>query len=214
MILGIYDNKGKMKKGTPLLIALLGITFALSIWGVSEVWAQTKETHASLKSSITDLQKSDTEIIRDIGAQVSGIQTTLAATGISPDAVTAIVTTMKDANKEVVTIQLESQAKLFDQKIRQASEVTARETAIIKKNQEALQKKASEVITRFDSSVLQQQQQNTRVEELASQVKDFTSKQEQINIRNASQNAETSEKLTELLKAIQALSAVQTQQDQ
>lgn len=214
MILGIYDNKGKMKKGVPMLIAILGITGALSIWGISEVWAQTKETHTSMKSSIKDLEKSDTAIINDISNRLSGIQTTLATTGISPEAVTAIVTTMKDANKEVVTIQLESQARLFDQKLDQINQNSVKETKIIKERQADLQKKATEVINRFDSSVLQQQQQVQRVEELATQVKDFNHKQEQINIRNARQNAETSEKLNEVLRAIKALSALPATQEQ
>ena len=69
---------------------------------------------------------------------------------------------------------------MFDQKLDQINQNSVKETKIIKERQADLQKKATEVINRFDSSVLQQQQQVQRVEELATQVKDFNHKQEQI----------------------------------
>jgi len=213
MIFGIMDNKGKMKKGVPLLISILGITSALSVWGVSAVWANTKDTHVSLKGSIEQLQKRDTEILRDIGNQVTGIHTVLAQTGINPDMLNTLVTTMKDANREIVAAQINGQSQVFDEKLKQAQDSTERfiqksaeETALIKDQQEELQDKADEVISRFDSSITEQKLQALQLEDLARQVKEFNSKQQQINIRNAQQVAESFNKMDEVLKALDLIS--------
>ena len=190
MPLGLLDNKGKMKKGVPMLLAILGITGALSIWGIKEVYAQQQATNKELKDKVTALQNSDTEIIKDIGDKVGSIQTTLATTGISPESVTAIVNTMKDSQQEVFKAQLESQSVLLDSKIEKAN-------APVIKTQQELQQSVTAVLQRFDGQQQTQQRQQEQLATAVSNFENYTKNQEQINIRNAQQNGALSQKLEE-----------------
>lgn len=202
MPLGLFDNKGKIKKGVPLLMAILGITCALSVWGVSEVYANNNKIHEDLKTNVSNLTKADTEILQQFNGKVEDIYKEMQRTGINPAVVATMLDNMKKGQQEVFNAQLESQSILLDNKIEKA-------TGPIVATQQQIQQNMAEVLSKFEQQQQVQQQQQQQVTSSVVQLREYTQKQEQINIRNAHQMGELNEQLKanktkadEILKAL------------